>query len=117
MLPCSVTATLTYNVGVGFTPNAAADFTMIDLTRRQACVTQSLTPSPIVVGGTNLLMLNTTCTVQTGDRMALVYRENLATPAYVYGLSRSKVHAKSPQVVQWVQGAVLGCPPLCSPVP
>jgi hypothetical protein len=46
VLPCSVTATLTYNVGVGFTPNAAADFTMIDLTRRQACVTQSLASRP-----------------------------------------------------------------------
>lgn len=116
VLPCAVTATLTYNVGVGFTKNAAADFTMIDLTKRKVCVTQSLTPSPIVVGGTNLLMLNATCTVQAGDRMALVYRENPSAPAYVYGLSGSKVHARSPQVVAWVQGTVLGCPPLCTPV-
>ena len=117
VLPCAVTTTLTYNVGVGFTPPAAADFTMIDETRRELCVSQSLGPSPIVVGGSNVLMLTTTCTVAPGDQLALVYRENPATPAYVYGLSGSHVHARSPQVVKWVQGTVLGCPPLCPPVP
>jgi hypothetical protein len=114
VIPCSVTATLTYNVGVGFTPNAARDFTIVDLTQRQVCVTQSLTPSPIVVGGTNLLLLNATCAVSQGDRMALLYREDPTTGAYVFNLSQPRIHALSPQRFAWIQGTVVGCPPVCS---
>jgi hypothetical protein len=117
VLPCQVTAMLTYNVGVGFTRNAAGDFTMADLTLRKVCVTQSLTPSPILVGGTNLLMLTATCTVNQGDKMAIRYRQDPATLDYVYSLRAPKVAALSPQVVQWAQGSVFGCPPLCVLVP
>jgi hypothetical protein len=113
VVPCSMQATLIYNVAVNLHGNVAGDFAVVDLTSGSTCQTQTVTPSPVVAGGTRTLLLGAICAVSTGDRMNLTYTGSAV--AYVVNARNPRVRALSPQTFQWIMGRVVGCPPLCTP--
>ena len=108
---CKITANVTYNTGVGISGNAIPDFAIFDVTLRTSCPVQAVTTSPPPAGAlgpvvSNTLYLRTWCLVNAGDVMLVIYHQTAS--GFVYNTADPAMHARSPQVFEFVQPAPVG---------